>query len=149
VAARGRAHVEALALAAAVRHPPHGDHADGVAVEACQDELAVRPSVELAEARVLVPRRRLELGEAVAEQLLDEGALLAEHERGLRELEGRADAVEVDREAGSRVGCRGHRYAAAASATASNPSSRIAISRIRNFWTLPVTVIGKPSTSLK
>ena len=27
------------------------------------------------------------------------------------------------------------------------PSSWIAVSRILNFWTLPVTVIGKPSTN--
>ena len=34
-------------------------------------------------------------------------------------------------------------------AALSSPSSSIALSRIRNFWTFPVTVIGKPSTNFQ
>ena len=40
------------------------------------------------------------------------------------------------------------RQAVRALAAVPRPSSSIACSRILNFWTLPVTVIGKPSTSL-
>ena len=42
----------------------------------------------------------------------------------------------------------GRGQAVRAAATSCRPSSAIACSRIRNFWTLPVTVIGKASTSL-
>ena len=34
-------------------------------------------------------------------------------------------------------------------AAASSPSSSMAASRILNFWILPVTVIGKPSTNFQ
>ena len=44
---------------------------------------------------------------------------------------------------------RDNRYAVWIAAASPRPSSAIAISRIRNFWILPVTVIGKPSTSFQ
>lgn len=37
----------------------------------------------------------------------------------------------------------------AIAAASPSPSSSIAVWRILNFWTLPVTVIGKPSTNLR
>ena len=37
--------------------------------------------------------------------------------------------------------------AVAIAAASASPSSSIAVSRILNFWTLPVTVIGNESTS--
>src|SRR5205823_2680870 len=40
-------------------------------------------------------------------------------------------------------------YAVATAAAFSRPSSSTAVSRILNFWTLPVTVIGKPSTNFQ
>src|SRR5437016_12704507 len=41
------------------------------------------------------------------------------------------------------------RQAVLTPAASCRPSSSTAISRIRNFWTLPVTVIGKPSTNFQ
>ena len=50
----------------------------------------------------------------------------------------------------ARPGARGHAaYAAAAASVGASPSSAIAISRIRNFWILPVTVIGNASTNFQ
>ena len=40
-------------------------------------------------------------------------------------------------------------HAVRIAAALARPSSEIAISRILNFWTLPVTVIGKASTSFQ
>ena len=38
-------------------------------------------------------------------------------------------------------------HAILTAAARSRPSSATLVSRMRNFWTLPVTVIGKPSTN--
>src|SRR5262249_21150390 len=46
-----------------------------------------------------------------------------------------------------RVVLRSFYHAVATAAARSNPSSSIACSRILNFCTFPVTVIGKPSTN--
>ena len=40
-------------------------------------------------------------------------------------------------------------YAVSILATSSRPSSTMLISRIRNFWILPVTVVGKASTNFQ
>jgi hypothetical protein len=44
--------------------------------------------------------------------------------------------------------CARGAYAVAIAAAAPSPSSSVAVSRILNFCTLPVTVIGKESTNL-
>jgi len=47
----------------------------------------------------------------------------------------------------TRPACR--RHAVRIAASASRRSSAIAISRMRNFWIFPVTVIGKTSTNFQ
>ena len=41
-----------------------------------------------------------------------------------------------------------HDYAVVIAAAVSRPSSLMLCSRMMNFWTLPVTVVGKASTNL-
>src|SRR6185436_1816344 len=127
-ASRRRPDEEALALATAVVEPAHGHHADRLALEPREQHRPVRRSVEVGEVGVLAARRWLDLGQVLADQRLGPGTLLAQQERGLRVLErrGDADGLELGR--------------------AHSPSSWIAISRMRYFWTFPVTVIGNEST---
>ena len=47
----------------------------------------------------------------------------------------------------SASGVRPFAYAVSMAATSCKPRSRIACSRILNFWILPVTVVGKLSTN--
>lgn len=56
-------------------------------------------------------------------------------------------SLSIDESA--RPACRGGAQAVGIAATASRPNSATAVSRMRNFWILPVTVIGKPSTNFQ
>ena len=49
-------------------------------------------------------RRRLHLGQIAAEQALGPGALLAEHQAGLCEVERRRDSDDLDLAQGRRLG---------------------------------------------